>query len=78
MGASGPTFPAAFGVDGLLDGLSTAQSVERAIGVRAPLGGGGGGGGGGGPQLNVDLDRDGVNDFHIDPITRRGLVRRRD
>ena len=24
--------------------------------------------------LNVDLDRDGVNDFHVDPITRRGLV----
>jgi uncharacterized protein YgiM (DUF1202 family) len=71
---AGPTFPAAFGIDTLLDGLSTAQSVERAIGVRAPLGGGGGGGGGGGPQLNVDLDRDGVNDFHIDPITRRGMV----
>jgi uncharacterized protein YgiM (DUF1202 family) len=71
---SGPTFPAAFNIDTLLDGLSTAQSVERAIGVRAPLGGGGGGGGAAGPQLNVDLDRDGVNDFHIDPITRRGLV----
>jgi hypothetical protein len=72
---AGPSFPAAMGVDALLDGLSTAQSVERAIGVRAPLGGGGGGGGGAaGPVLNVDLDRDGVNDFHVDPITRRGLV----
>ena len=68
---AGPTFPAAMGVEALLDGLSTAQSVERAIGVRAPLGGGGGAGA---PVLNVDLDRDGVNDFHVDPITRRGLV----
>ena len=34
----------------------------------------GGGGGAAGPVLNVDLDRDGVNDFHVDPITRRGLV----
>ena len=71
---AGPSFPAAMGVEALLDGLSTAQSVERAIGVRAPLGGGGGGGGPAGPVLNVDLDRDGVNDFHVDPITRRGLV----
>jgi hypothetical protein len=33
------------GIDGLLDSVSTTPSVERAIGVRAPLGGGGGGAG---------------------------------
>jgi hypothetical protein len=55
--------------------MSTTADVEVAIGVRGPAATPPGGGGGpAAPPLNVDLDRDGVNDFRVEPITRRGAV----
>jgi hypothetical protein len=70
-----PGFPPALGIDGLLGGMSTTADVEIAIGVRGPAATPPSGGTGpAAPPLNVDLDRDGVNDFRVEPMTRRGAV----
>jgi hypothetical protein len=72
--AGAAELPAGLQADALLDGLSTKNAVETAIGLHADPDPGGGGGGGGVATPNVDLDGDGINDFHVDSITRRGLV----
>jgi hypothetical protein len=72
VGAS-PGFAPALGVDGLLGGMSTQADVEIAIGVRGPAATPPSGGSAT-PPNNVDLDGDGVNDFRIEPMTRRGAV----
>ncbi|WP_028057569.1 SH3 domain-containing protein [Candidatus Solirubrobacter pratensis] len=68
-----PGFPPALGIDGLLGGMSTQADVEIAIGVRGPAATPPVGGPAA-PPNNVDLDGDGVNDFRVEPITRRGAV----
>jgi hypothetical protein len=70
-----PGFPPALDIDAKLGGMSTTADVEIAIGVRGPAATPPSGGGGpAAPPLNVDLDRDGVNDFRVEPMTRRGAV----
>ncbi len=70
-----PGFPPALGIDGLLGGMSTTADVEIAIGVRGPAATPPTSGTGpAAPPMNVDLDRDGVNDFRVEPMTRRGAV----
>jgi hypothetical protein len=74
---TGSGFPAALGIDTLLGGMGTTADVETAIGIRGappPPPGGSGGTTPAAPPANVDLDRDGTNDFRVDPITRRGAV----
>lgn len=69
-------FPAALDIDGLLGGGYQQADVEIAIGVRSADGGAppDRGGGRAADPNNVDLNRNGVNDFRIDPMTRRGAV----
>jgi hypothetical protein len=70
---TGSGFAPALNIDALLGGMSTQADIEVAIGVRgaaaAPVAGGPSA-----PPNNVDLDGDGVNDFRVEPITRRGAV----
>jgi len=66
------TFDPALGIDGLLDKTATLDDVERKIGIRgdtAPSGGGRAA-----PPANVDLDRNDVNDLHVDSMTATGTV----
>jgi hypothetical protein len=72
---TGSGFPAALGIDTLLGGMGTQTDVEIAIGVRGPAATPPSGSTTpAAPPMNVDLDRDGTNDFRVDPITRRGAV----
>ncbi len=68
-----PAFPPALGIDGLLGGMRTQADIEVAIGVRGPAATPPTGTPAG-PPNNVDLDGDGVNDFRVEPMTRRGAV----
>lgn len=69
------SFPPALGIDGLLGGMSTQADIEVAIGIRGPAATPPTGGGStAAPPNNVDLDGDGVNDFRVEPMTRRGAV----
>jgi len=67
-----PGFPPALGIEALLGGLSSPDSIERAIGVRDPDPAEPGGDSKKKP--NVDLDGDGVNDFFVEAITRQGVT----
>jgi SH3 domain-containing protein len=69
---AGSGFAAGLGIDGLLGGMSTQADVEVAIGVRGPAAAPAGGAAP--PPNNVDLDRDGTNEFRVEPMTRRGAV----
>ena len=69
-----PGFPPALRIDALLGGYSTQADVEVAIGVRGPAATPPASGGPAAPPNNVDLDGDGINDFRVEPITRRGAV----
>ena len=67
------TFDPALGVDGLLDKTATVDDVEVAIGLRtepAPSGSGKPAT----PPANVDLDRNGRNDLHVESMTATGTV----
>jgi hypothetical protein len=68
------TFDPALGVEALLDKTATLDDIEIAIGLRAPAGGGGGGGGRAAPPANVDLNKNGINDLHVDSMTATGTV----
>jgi hypothetical protein len=59
-----------------LGGRSDTGSVERAIGrgTATPASTGTGSGSGPAQTPNVDLDGDGVNDFWVEPMTRRGAT----
>jgi hypothetical protein len=72
---AGSGFPPALGIDTKLGGMGTQADVEIAIGVRGPAATPPSGSTTpAAPPMNVDLDRDGTNDFRVDPITRRGAV----
>ena len=67
------TFDPALGIEALLDTTATLDDVERAIGLRggpAPTGPGRPAA----PPANVDLDRNGRNDLHVDSMTATGTV----
>jgi hypothetical protein len=70
---TGSGFAPALKIDSLLGGMSTQADVEVAIGVRGPAAAPVVGGPAA-PPNNVDLDGDGINDFRVEPITRRGAV----
>jgi hypothetical protein len=70
---SGTSFSPALDIDGKLGGMSTQADVEVAIGVRGPAAVPPSGGPTA-PPNNVDLDGDGVNDFRVEPMTRRGAT----
>jgi hypothetical protein len=69
-----PGFPAALGIDALLGGFSTQGDVETSIGLRDAVPDPADPDAGKAKPNNVDLDGDGVNDFRVEPITRRGAV----
>jgi hypothetical protein len=72
---AGPNFPAALNIPALTTGLTSENGIITAIGrgqaapppgratPQADL-----------PHANVDLDRDGTNDFYLEPLTRSGTV----
>ena len=68
-----PNFDAALDIDGLLDKTSTVDAVEVAIGLHGdkvdP-----GGGHKAAPAPNVDVDRNAVNDLHVESMTATGTV----
>ena len=69
-----PNFAPALDIDGLLDHTSTADTVEIAIGLHGdkvdP-----GGGHKAAPAPNVDVDRNNVNDLHVESMTATGTVK---
>jgi hypothetical protein len=68
-----PNFDAALDIDGLLDRTSTVDTVEVAIGLhgdKADLGGAHKAA----PAPNIDIDRNAVNDLHVESMTATGTV----
>jgi hypothetical protein len=71
---TGSGFAPGLNIGTLLGGMSTQADVEVAIGVRGPAAVAPVGPGPAPPPNNVDLDRDGTNEFRVEPMTRRGAV----
>ncbi|MFN6514261.1 MAG: SH3 domain-containing protein [Nostoc sp. CreGUA01] len=74
IGSGGRTFPSGLGVNGLLGGLSSETSILELIGLGSSASTSPSPGGAPLPAPNVDLDRDGVNDFYVEPMTRQGAI----
>jgi hypothetical protein len=72
-----PNFDAALGIDALLDHTATVDSVEVAVGLHGDKAGTGGSGTKAPPAPNVDIDRNKINDLHVESMTATGTVNAR-
>ena len=69
-----PNFDPALGIDGLLDHTATVDRVEVAIGLHGDKVDPGLGGSKPPPAPNVDVDRNAINDLHVESMTATGTV----